>query len=432
MSNRQGKKSKVKRSLKGGDDLGERIKHAILDGDIVKVREYISNENVNKVLEDRHHISWTPMQWACAADNDEMLDILVREKGANLLSYEGSNEPLIHIACESGSTHAVRYLLEHGVPINTLDSTGQTALHEATIHRTIDSVELLLNFNINVNIQDGSGDTALHSACYNDSTDIDDITSDITEIELDIVELLLEHGANTNLTNAEGLRPIDLARENGRNDIVGILQQHQNGNVHRQVAAQNTRIVPMYDTLSEGTGKVGNDTDLIGEDMYPLSRNNTDNAKAITNTRFFYDDRTNVNPSGELHRVYAEGVLERMRRNLNIPVRHPISYNSWTGENSIHLKKADTSALEASKASKAFKAFKKTHQLSQAGQTSKESQASSPTKKTRFAGGKGGANPTNEYVTFDNRKYLVHHGSKGGRYIYVNDRKMYLKKKSSG
>ncbi|CAB0040199.1 unnamed protein product [Trichogramma brassicae] len=145
-----------------------------------------------------------------------------------------------HAACKSGCDEIVKKFLELGQDPNCIvRETGDSALHLALRHKPREVVQLLLRSHADPNWANKKGLTPLHIICRN-SNDSDDIVNMLFELSDDkyqpmsinaqekkfsntplhlalryrnkkIVELLLKRGANPNLANAQGIRPLHCA-----------------------------------------------------------------------------------------------------------------------------------------------------------------------------------------------------------------------------
>ncbi|NPA58483.1 MAG: ankyrin repeat domain-containing protein [Aquificae bacterium] len=75
----------------------------------------------------------------------------------------------------------------------------------------VERVKLALAKGADVNAQDDKGGTALHWAVFYGHGDI--------------VRLLLMHGANPDIKDRNGITPVDVARINGRKEMLKILEE---------------------------------------------------------------------------------------------------------------------------------------------------------------------------------------------------------------
>ncbi|XP_026173610.1 neurogenic locus notch homolog protein 1 isoform X2 [Mastacembelus armatus] len=116
-------------------------------------------------------------------------------------------------AVRSGLDRVVLELLRAGVPVNNTDHTGRSALHWACSVNHLSLARTLVRYGAAVDLQDNKGETALFLSalhgCY------------------DTARLLLLHGANLDLPDRRGRRPIDVAREGMRHQVLELLLAHQ-------------------------------------------------------------------------------------------------------------------------------------------------------------------------------------------------------------
>jgi len=119
--------------------------------------------------------SWTPIQHAAASGSWEVFHALI-EHGADCSVRSSDGGKLLHLAASSGGSGAAaicRYLVRHGMYVNSQDGNGQTALIDAVYVRGPDAdaaakalpkVEALLNSGADPGISDYSNRTALDYA----------------------------------------------------------------------------------------------------------------------------------------------------------------------------------------------------------------------------------------------------------------------------
>ena len=132
----------------------------------------------------------------------------------NAQASEGAAETPMHGNAWEGNNRAIRRLLRKGWSANILDSTGESPLHGACSWGQATVVRTLLASGADPNIQAiDTGYTPLHWACGWDGT-------------LGIVRCLLKAGAKTDLTNASGDKPVDIAKKFGRKKTVDLLSRH--------------------------------------------------------------------------------------------------------------------------------------------------------------------------------------------------------------
>jgi len=176
-----------------------------------------------------------------ALGNQFEMDLILREWPALVNFHDYDRRTALHIAASEGHVDICRYLVERGAAINRSDRWGGSPLDDAHRHRHADVVDLLqkngakfrsssqaTNFiaaasegdidevkalmqfgNIDVNEGDYDRRTALHLAAG--------------EGRLEVVELLCEAGADVNIEDRWGNRPLDDAAS-AKTNSAGIMQ----------------------------------------------------------------------------------------------------------------------------------------------------------------------------------------------------------------
>jgi len=112
------------------------------------------------------------------------------ENGRAANENVAANYPALRVAVEGGSSSVVKLLLKNGAEVNNVGSEGYTALHHA-VENTVDT----------------NGDEYVL----------------VGKEETDIVACLLDAGADVHLLTERGNSSIDIAEENGFEEIVTLL-----------------------------------------------------------------------------------------------------------------------------------------------------------------------------------------------------------------
>ncbi|KAL0005528.1 hypothetical protein SO802_013089 [Lithocarpus litseifolius] len=136
----------------------------------------------------------------------ELLKILL-SKGVDVDSQSDAGTPLIW-AAGHGQPDAVKVLLEHHANPNAETDDNITPLLSSVAAGSLPCLELLIQAGAKVNISVG-GVTPLHIAADNGS--------------LEIINCLLKAGADPNVTDEDGLKPIQVAAARGNRGAVEIL-----------------------------------------------------------------------------------------------------------------------------------------------------------------------------------------------------------------
>lgn len=130
---------------------------------------------------------------------DEAIVRFLLEKGADIQSVDKGDRSALHLAASYGHEAIVRLFLEEGADVHSTDIDGCSALHLATSydHETI--VRLLLREGANIHSTDGNGRSALHLAALN--------------AHVAIVRLVLEYGADIQLQDSFGKKALHIVQE---------------------------------------------------------------------------------------------------------------------------------------------------------------------------------------------------------------------------
>lgn len=110
-------------------------------------------------------------------------------------------------AAIDGKRNDVSWLLEEGADPDIVDKEGWSAIHYAAQRNDVQTIRLLLNAGANVHIMNENGNNPLFCAVFSFSGNGDCITC------------LLEHGANPDEEDDNGVSPRSLAETIGNYDI---------------------------------------------------------------------------------------------------------------------------------------------------------------------------------------------------------------------
>lgn len=195
---------------------------AELNEQLLAAAEQGNLEQLSKLLATGADINATDRSGrtsAMIAVHTNRLDVFNRlvEKGANInIRDHRSDNPLLYAGAE-GKVEFLKAAIEAGADTKLTNRFGGTALIPAADRGHVDIVrELLTTSDVNVNHVNNLGWTALLEAI---------LLGDGGKDHQAIVKLLLEHGADVNLADADGVTPLAHAKTRGYREMAALLAQ---------------------------------------------------------------------------------------------------------------------------------------------------------------------------------------------------------------
>ncbi|KAA0537710.1 MULTISPECIES: ankyrin repeat domain-containing protein [Citrobacter] len=98
--------------------------------------------------------------------------------------------------------------------VNQRGLSGDTMLHIAAWQGNLEDINNLILLGANVNSIGDLGNTPLHQAVLSEQTES--------------IKILLEHNVNTGITNESGEKALDIAKRNGRKEIIDLITKQSN------------------------------------------------------------------------------------------------------------------------------------------------------------------------------------------------------------
>lgn len=186
------------------DDDGETpLIHAARQGHTVTAKYLIEHEANPAMASD---LGATALHHSAGIGDIELLRFLL-SRGVDVDSQSDSGTPLIWAAGHD-QPEAVKFLLENGADPNAETEDNITPLLSSVAAGSMACLELLIQAGANVNVSAG-GATPLH------------IAADIGNS--DMINCLLKAGADPNVTDEDGLKPIQVSAARGNRGAVEIL-----------------------------------------------------------------------------------------------------------------------------------------------------------------------------------------------------------------
>ena len=172
------------------------------------------------------------------------------QHGVDVNSRNSADDTPLLLASWKGHLDVVQCLLEHGADMNLLDYENAAPLTWAAFFGHINVVRLLLEHNAEANPQDKDGYTPLHDVMRSDRFNAE---------RAQIVRLLLKHGANPNARDHKLQTPLHLI--SWRGDLLDVLRLLLEHGVDLDAKDEDGK-TPLQMSLDRGYGEV---TRLLSE-----------------------------------------------------------------------------------------------------------------------------------------------------------------------
>lgn len=200
-------------SIEKVDKMKEQFFKAVEKGNIAEINNLL-NQGVNINSQDR--VGRTALMIATYANDIETAKALI-EKGADVNIQDNmKNNPFLYAGAE-GYIGILKLTIKAGANPKLLNRYGGTALIPASEHGYVDVIkELLEKTEIDVNHINNLGWTALMEAI---------VLNDGGKKQQEAIKLLIEHGADVNISDSEGVTPFQHANERNFEEIEKILLQ---------------------------------------------------------------------------------------------------------------------------------------------------------------------------------------------------------------
>lgn len=130
---------------------GNCLLDAILQGEVAKVKKYLSSEIVNF---KQPFTGDSPLHYAvmCTHSKRKQIAELLIRKNANLNEKNKDFLTPLHLAADKAHYDVMEILLKHGAKVNALDGLGQSALHRCAREGNIQACQILLSYGADTSI----------------------------------------------------------------------------------------------------------------------------------------------------------------------------------------------------------------------------------------------------------------------------------------
>eukprot|EP00349_Pseudokeronopsis_sp_Brazil_P002034 CAMPEP_0202962044 /NCGR_PEP_ID=MMETSP1396-20130829/6144_1 /ASSEMBLY_ACC=CAM_ASM_000872 /TAXON_ID= /ORGANISM="Pseudokeronopsis sp., Strain Brazil" /LENGTH=274 /DNA_ID=CAMNT_0049682345 /DNA_START=281 /DNA_END=1105 /DNA_ORIENTATION=+ len=189
--------------------------HILYKGEVVGEQNVLAEIQKRSVLKDWINeriapcnsgtvadFGFTPLHYAAYKGNPTIIQMLV-DFGANIYATNDQEMNMLHAAAQGDQPFSASFFRRMGICVNSRDQGLATPLHWACISQSRVVVQYLLAWDAEVNAQDATGLTPLHMA----------VKVAETKEDVSTIKKLIFKGANTDIEDNWGLKPVDYTRE---------------------------------------------------------------------------------------------------------------------------------------------------------------------------------------------------------------------------
>lgn len=192
------------------------ILHEVISkNDLQEFIKIMSSDQKKNLLELRDELGRTPLLLSTQLNRVEMARTLINH-GADVNARDAKQDSPYLYAGAEGRNEILTMTLKHGADLTSTNRYGGTALIPAAEKGHLETVKLLLKTKINVNHINRLGWTALLEAI---------ILSDGGKTHQEIIKELIKGGADVNLSDKDGVTPLQHAERKKYLEIVKLLKE---------------------------------------------------------------------------------------------------------------------------------------------------------------------------------------------------------------
>jgi cytohesin len=195
-----------------------------VQNDSVEIAKYLILKGANPTARE---VDGETLLWG--APSKEMAEFLI-SRGVDPKATDKDGDTALHAACRKSRRDVVEVLLNAGLHVETVGKWKMRPLHSAACTLTGEPrpvVNLLIQRGANLNSRGFEGRTALHETAFFNCPQM--------------TELLLTNGADPNLKDRDGKKPIDVAIKEGklaRATVINLLVKYGGGTPDQMVNDQ--------------------------------------------------------------------------------------------------------------------------------------------------------------------------------------------------
>jgi ankyrin repeat protein len=222
---------------KNGQEGSSALYQASYDG-LLEIVTMLVDAGADVHLKPTHGYS---ILYAAFQNNHKPIMEYLISKGARVDEKNGPIEiTVLYQACTESSLDIITLFVDAGADVNSKTKAGYTPLFLAVQNKRKPIVEYLISKGARINEKNGlNDDSALHKACYSGS--------------LEMTKTLVEAGADINILDKIGQKPIDLAIGQNHQAVVEYLEALQ---PQPQWKGFTQSDISKFDTIFETEGEV--------------------------------------------------------------------------------------------------------------------------------------------------------------------------------
>jgi ankyrin repeat protein len=197
-------------NVKVKTEYGRTVLHSAALGAVAKpsLIQYLISHGAEVDASDRTGVS--PLMFAAMYLDTDCCEAF-RENGADIAKMDMWGRTAMHYAATQGKVDTMAWLYNHGLPYDDEDEAGVTPLFCAAETNQISAVTWLAQaLAADIHHRDYMGRTALHWASREGS--------------LDVVSWFLQNGANVNVRDRDGVKPITFATNRDQEAVRSLLE----------------------------------------------------------------------------------------------------------------------------------------------------------------------------------------------------------------
>ncbi len=256
-------------ALAGTESEAAGIHQAALNGDLAKVKEFLTKDA--QLIDADGRNNKEPLHWAAERGHLEVVEFLI-SKGADVNAKNVEDETPLHYAAFHGHLDVVKLLASKSAAVNAKTKSGATPVDYAAQQDHVDILKFLLENGLDVTAASQNGFTLLHHCAWRSSKEIielliakgipPDAKTDFGRTPLQMAAMggnleaataLLAKGADVNHKGEEDWPPLYLAVKRGHKDLVPLLLESGASVNIKQEKNQQT---PLHLAAMQGYGEI--------------------------------------------------------------------------------------------------------------------------------------------------------------------------------